>query len=115
MAGSLPPGWVMLVASWLTQAEGAAGHADAAALALAQGRGGRRSAGGGLRARTRAGSRMGARVGGPDDVRRRTTASRAAKIARSAGMHAMEMLALHTAVDSAIARCRRGWVNSPRC
>ncbi|TQC33988.1 LuxR family transcriptional regulator, partial [Rhodococcus sp. WS7] len=33
MAAKLPPGWPMLVASWLAQAEGARGNAEAAAVA----------------------------------------------------------------------------------
>lgn len=97
MAGSLPPGWVMLVASWLTQAEGARGNADAAALALAKAE----EADGpqvAVFAPELALARAWERASAGRTTSAQDHASRAAKIARSAGMHAMEMLALHTAV-----------------
>jgi DNA-binding CsgD family transcriptional regulator len=97
MSGSLPHGWVMLVASWLTQAEGARGNADAAALALAKA-----EEADGPQVAVFAPELELARAWERAAMGRTTSAqdhaSRAAKIARSAGMHAVEMLALHTAV-----------------
>jgi DNA-binding CsgD family transcriptional regulator len=97
MSGSLPPGWVMLVASWLTQAEGARGNAEAAALALAKAEGA-----GGPQVAVFAPELELARAWERASVGRTTSAQdhagRAANIARSAGMHAVEMSALHTAV-----------------
>jgi DNA-binding CsgD family transcriptional regulator len=97
MAEVLPAGWVMLAASWLAQAEGARANVDGAAAALA-------------RAEEANGPQVA--VFGPElDLARswdracsgETTAARdhamaAARVARNAGMHAVEMRALHTAV-----------------
>jgi DNA-binding CsgD family transcriptional regulator len=97
MSGSLPPGWVMLVASWLAQAEGARGNTEAAALALAKA-----EEADGPQVAVFAPELELARAWERASAGRTTSAqdhaSRAAKIARSAGMHAVEMSALHTAV-----------------
>jgi DNA-binding CsgD family transcriptional regulator len=97
MSGSLPPGWVMLVASWLTQAEGARGNAEAAAHSLA-----RAEAADGPQVAVFAPelelARAWERASVGETTSARDHASRAAKIARSAAMYAIEMTALHTAV-----------------
>jgi ATP/maltotriose-dependent transcriptional regulator MalT len=97
MSGSLPPGWVMLVASWLTQAEGARGNAEAAALSLA-----RAEEADGPQVAVFAPELEVARAwecaSTGQTTRAQDHANRAATIARSAGMHAVEMMSLHTAV-----------------
>jgi DNA-binding CsgD family transcriptional regulator len=97
MSGSLPPGWVMLVASWLTQAEGARGNAAAAAASLA-----RAEKADGPQVAVFAPELELARAWEHASTGQTTAAqdhaNRAAKITRSAGMHAVEMMALHTAV-----------------
>ncbi|PJK20165.1 LuxR family transcriptional regulator [Mycobacterium goodii] len=96
IVAKLPPGWPMLVASWLAQAEGARGNADAAAVAVAK-------------AETELGPQV--RVFSPElELARawraaaagevsaaRRYAARAARTARAAGMAAVELTALHTA------------------
>ena len=97
MSRGFPPGWLMLVSAWSTQAEGARGDSAAAAAAL------RRSeeAYGAQVAvflpeleLARAWER--ACVG--QTMAAQTHALRAAQIARQSGMYAVEMRALHTAV-----------------
>ncbi|WP_235623963.1 helix-turn-helix transcriptional regulator [Mycolicibacterium goodii] len=95
MAVKLPPGWPMLVASWLAQAEGARGNAAAAAAALAK-------------AEAEAGPQV--KVFAPElelarawraaaaneTSRAAKHAKLAAQTARAAGMAAVELTALHT-------------------
>jgi DNA-binding CsgD family transcriptional regulator len=97
MSGGSPFSWLMLVAAWSAQAEGARGNSEAAAAAL------RRSeeAYGPYVAvclpeleLARAWER--ASVG--ETMAAQTHAVRAAQIARQSGMSAVEMSALHTAV-----------------
>lgn len=97
MSVKLPPGWPMLVASWLAQAEGVRGNAEAAAVALA-------------RAEAELGPQVEvftpelelARAWRAAAAGETTTAQQhaalAAQTARAAGMHAVELTALHTAV-----------------
>lgn len=96
VAAKLPPGWPMLVASWLAQAEGARGNADAAAVALAK-------------AEAEAGpqveifapelelARAWRAAAAGETSRARQHAALAARTARAAGMAAVELTALHTA------------------
>jgi DNA-binding CsgD family transcriptional regulator len=97
MSESLPPGWVMLVASWLAQAEAVRGNTEGAAAAR-------------IRAEQTNGPQV--RVFLPELELAKawehaavgeTTAGqrhalRAAQIAALGGMHAVEMRALHTAL-----------------
>ncbi|WP_163905591.1 helix-turn-helix transcriptional regulator [Mycolicibacterium pulveris] len=97
MSESLPPGWVMLVAAWLTQAEAARGNAEEATAALARAEG----ANGPqvdvfVPELELARSWQRACVG--ETTTARDHALRAAQTARMRGMHAVEMSALHTAV-----------------
>jgi DNA-binding CsgD family transcriptional regulator len=97
MSESLPAGWVMLVASWLAQTEAARGNGEDAAAALA-------------RAEDANGPQVAAflpelelarswgRAGAGETTAARDHALRAAQIARSAGMYAVELHTLHTAV-----------------
>ncbi|WP_036435495.1 LuxR C-terminal-related transcriptional regulator [Mycobacterium sp. URHB0044] len=97
MSESLPPGWVMLVASWLAQAEGACGNAEGAAAALARAE----EANGPQVAVFLPELELGRswdRVCAGETTAARDHALRAAKMARKAEMHAVEMRALHTAV-----------------
>ncbi|HET7666032.1 MAG TPA: helix-turn-helix transcriptional regulator, partial [Mycobacterium sp.] len=97
MSESLPRGWVMLVASWLTQAEGARGNADAAAAALARAE----SADGpqvAVFAPELELARAWERASSGQTTSAQDHAKRAAKMAWSTGMYAVEMTALHTAV-----------------
>jgi DNA-binding CsgD family transcriptional regulator len=97
MSRGFPSGWLMLVSAWSAQAEGARGDGAAAAAAL-------------RRSEEAYGPQVAvflpelelaraweqACVGRPLDAR--THAVRAAQVARQAGMYAVEMRALHTAV-----------------
>jgi DNA-binding CsgD family transcriptional regulator len=97
MSRGFPGAWLMLVGAWSTQAEGARGDSAAAAAAL---RGSEEAYGPQVAVflpelelaraweRASAGQTMAAQ----------THAVRAAQIAREAGMYAVEMRALHTAV-----------------
>lgn len=97
MSESLPAGWMMLVAAWLTQAEAECSNAEGAAAALA-------------RAEEAKGPQVAVflpelelarswdRVCAGETTAARNHAQRAAQMARAAGMHAVEMRALHTAV-----------------
>lgn len=97
MAESLPTGWVMLVAAWLTHGEGVRGNIEAATAALA-------------RAEEVAGpqvavfqpelelARSWVQAASGQTTSARSHAIRAAQTARRAGMHAVEATALHTAV-----------------
>ncbi|WP_158167970.1 LuxR C-terminal-related transcriptional regulator [Mycolicibacterium smegmatis] len=95
MAAKLPPGWPMLVASWLAQAEGARGNAEAADVAL-----------------TKAEAEVGPQVevfapelelarawraaAAGETSRAQHHAVLAAQNAHAAGMTAVELTALHT-------------------
>ncbi len=97
MSQSLPPGWVMLVAAWLTQAEGARANVGGAMAALA-------------RAEDANGPQVAVflpelelargwcRAAMGETTAARQHAVRAAQTARTGGMNASEMAALHTAV-----------------
>jgi DNA-binding CsgD family transcriptional regulator/energy-coupling factor transporter ATP-binding protein EcfA2 len=97
LSQGFPSPWMMLVAAWLAQAEGARGNADAAAAAL-------------RRAEDAYGpqvavflpalelARAWERASVGETTAAQTYALRAAQIARRAGMSAIEMRALHTAV-----------------
>jgi DNA-binding CsgD family transcriptional regulator len=97
MSESLPAGWVMLVASWLAQAEGACGNAEGASAAVA-------------RAEETNGPQVAVflpelelgrswhRACAGETTAARDHALRAAQMARNAEMQAVEMRALHTAV-----------------
>ena len=97
LSQGFPSPWMMLVAAWLAQAEGARGNADAAAAAL-------------RRAEDAYGPQVAvflpalelARAWERASVGRTTAAQthalRAAQIARRAGMSAVEIRALHTAL-----------------
>jgi DNA-binding CsgD family transcriptional regulator/ABC-type oligopeptide transport system ATPase subunit len=97
LSQGFPSPWMMLVAAWLAQAEGARGNADAAAAAL-------------RRAEDAYGpqvavflpalelARAWERASIGQTTAAQTHALRAAQIARRAGMSAVEIRALHTAV-----------------
>jgi ATP/maltotriose-dependent transcriptional regulator MalT len=97
MSGGSPFSWLMLVAAWSAQAEGARGNSEAAAAAL-------------RRSEEAYGPHLAvflpelelARAWERASVGQTTAAQkhvvRAAQIARRSGMHAVEMRALHTAV-----------------
>jgi DNA-binding CsgD family transcriptional regulator/energy-coupling factor transporter ATP-binding protein EcfA2 len=97
MSHGFPSGWLMLVAAWSAQAEGARGNAGAAVAAL-------------RRSEEAYGpqvavflpelelARAWERASAGQTTPARTHAVRAAQIARRSGMFAVEMLALHTAV-----------------
>lgn len=97
MSPGFPPGWLMLVTAWSAQAEGARGERAAAAAAL-------------LRSEDAYGpqvavflpelelARAWERACVGETMAAQTHAVRAAKIAQQAGMYAVEMRALHTAV-----------------
>jgi ATP/maltotriose-dependent transcriptional regulator MalT len=97
MSPGFPGGWLMLVTAWSAQAEGARGNSAAAAAAL-------------RRSEEAYGpqvavflpelelARAWERASVGQTMAARTHAVRAAQIARQAGMYAVEMRALHTAV-----------------
>ena len=97
LSQGFPSPWMMLVAAWHAQAEGARGNADAAAAAL-------------RRAEDAYGpqvavflpvlelARAWARASVGQTTAAQTHTVRAAQIARRSGMYAIEMRALHTAV-----------------
>ena len=97
MSEALPSGWVMLVAAWCTQAEAAHGNAEAAAAALVQ-------------AEQANGPQLAVfwpelelaraweRVCAGDVAAGQNHAEQAARMARTSGMAATEMQALHTCV-----------------
>ncbi|MHC9293156.1 LuxR C-terminal-related transcriptional regulator [Mycobacterium sp. LTG2003] len=97
MSDGLPPGWLMLVASWLAQAEAARGNVDAAAAALA-----RAEAAYGPQVDVfvpeleLARSWLAATTGETSMAQQH--AHRAAQIAGACGMRAVELVALHTAL-----------------
>ncbi len=97
MSGSLPPTWVMLVAAWLAQAEGARGDAEAAAAGLAKAE----EANGphvAVFEPELALARAWACAAGGQTTTAREHAVSAARIARAAQMHTMEIAALHCAI-----------------
>lgn len=118
MDETLPRGWVMLVAAWHAQAEGARGNTEAAVAALGQ-------------AEASAGpqvalfrpelelARAWERAAVGETTAARSHARRAAQLARATDMLSVEMQALHTAVRfgdrSASARLRElaGLLHSP--
>ncbi|MCV7286755.1 AAA family ATPase [Mycolicibacterium wolinskyi] len=97
MSDGLPPGWLMLVAAWLAQGEAARGNVDAAAAALA-----RAEAAYGPQVDVfvpeleLARSWLAAATG--ETTVAQQHALRAAQIAGSGGMRAVELTALHTAL-----------------
>jgi DNA-binding CsgD family transcriptional regulator len=97
MSECLPRGWVMLVASWLAQAEAHRGNIDAAAVALA-----RADAASGPQVNVfrpeleLARSWLQAATGETSSAQHH--AVRAARLARRGGMRAVELTALHTAL-----------------
>lgn len=97
MSECLPRGWVMLVASWLAQAEAHRGNIDAAAVALA-----RAEAASGPQVEVfrpeleLARSWLQAATGETSSAQQH--AVRAAQLARGGGMRAVELIALHTAL-----------------
>jgi DNA-binding CsgD family transcriptional regulator/DNA polymerase III delta prime subunit len=97
MSESLPAGWVMLVASWLAQAEGACGNSGGASAAVARAE----EANGPQVAVFLPELELGRswdRACAGETTAARGHAMRAAQMARNAGMCAVEMRALHTAV-----------------
>lgn len=97
MSDSLPPGWLMLVASWLAQGEAARGNVEGAVAALT-----RAEAAYGPQVEVfvpeleLARSWLAAASGETSIAQHR--ALRAVQIARGAGMRAIELTALHTAL-----------------
>jgi ATP/maltotriose-dependent transcriptional regulator MalT len=97
MSECLPRGWVMLVASWLAQAEAHRGNVDAAAVALA-----RAEAASGPQVDVfrpeleLARSWVQAATGETSSAQQH--AVRAAQLARAGGMRAVELTSLHTAL-----------------
>jgi DNA-binding CsgD family transcriptional regulator len=97
MSQGFPPGWLMLVTAWCTQAEGARGNSEAAAAAL-------------RRSEEAYGpqvavflpelelARAWERASVGQTIAAEMHAVRAARIAQQSGIHAVEMRALHTAV-----------------
>lgn len=97
MSESLPAGWVMLVASWLAQAEGARGNAEGASAAVARAEEANVPQVAVFLPELELG-RSWDRACAGETTAARDRALRAARIARTAEMHAVEMRALHTAV-----------------
>lgn len=97
MSGSLPPTWVMLVAAWFAQAEGARGNAAAAAqgLAKAEEANGPHVA---VFEPDLALARAWVCAASGETTTARDHAVSAARIARTAGMLTMEIAALHCAI-----------------
>ena len=97
MPDGLPPGWPMLVASWLAQAEAARGDVDAAAAALAKA-----EAAQGPQVNVFAPELELARAwlaaASGETSTAQQHAERAAQLARTGGMGAVELTALHTAL-----------------
>jgi DNA-binding CsgD family transcriptional regulator len=97
MSRGFPSGWLMLVGAWSAQAEGARGDAAAAAAALrgSEGAYGPQVA---VFLPELELARAWQRASAGQTTAARTHALRAAQVAREAGMDAVEMRALHTAV-----------------
>lgn len=97
LSQGFPSPWMMLVAAWHAQAEGARGNRDAAAAALQ-----RSEAAYGPQVAVFAPeleiARAWERACAGETAAAQHHSVRAAQIARTAGMHAVEMRALHTAV-----------------
>jgi ATP/maltotriose-dependent transcriptional regulator MalT len=97
MSESLPSGWVMLVASWLAQAEAASGDNDSAAAALVKAEGAKGPQVAVFLPELQL-ARSWERACVGHTTAAREHALRAAQTARRSGMSAIEMGALHTAV-----------------
>lgn len=97
MSEALPSGWVMLVAAWLAQAQGARGNGDAAltALAKAEASAGRHVA---VFSPELELARAWERAAVGETTAARAHAERAGQLARRDGMWSIEVQALHTAV-----------------
>jgi DNA-binding CsgD family transcriptional regulator len=106
MSNGFPPGWLMLVAAWCAQAEGARGDGEAAAgaLRLSEEAYGPQVA---VFLPELELARAWERAAAGETTAARMHAARAERIARQSGMSAIEMRALHTAVRFGDRSCAR--------